>query len=301
MLVADSCGDSNAWCRDDPYHLDLAKGSLNLFAKNGVPVGDMYPNHFNNRHIQWQFIPAPNYSGDIQVGFLQGAQVWWPAISVSHLANGIHGVEYFANGAWVTAQMNSDMGQSYIIGGTSSGGSQFQIRVRDVNDQLINGGRVYSFTLPASCSAQCSAAYTQTSYTTSGGGGSSSSPSTGPSSASPSPASPSPSSASPTPSSAGGCTASYAVVSSWTGGFQAEFKITNSGTTATTGWTSTFSFPGTQRINSSWNAVVTQSGQAVSATNQSYNGAIPAGGSTTWGATIDGTNQTIPSFTCTRR
>src|SRR3954451_17360971 len=24
MIVADSCGDSNGWCRDDPYHLDLA-------------------------------------------------------------------------------------------------------------------------------------------------------------------------------------------------------------------------------------------------------------------------------------
>jgi len=24
MLVADSCGNANAWCRDDPYHLDLA-------------------------------------------------------------------------------------------------------------------------------------------------------------------------------------------------------------------------------------------------------------------------------------
>jgi hypothetical protein len=117
MVVADSCGDANAWCRDDPYHVDLSKNSLNLFARNGVPVGDMFPGHYNNRRMTWQFITAPGYSGDIAVGFLSGAQVWWPAISVSRLANGIHGVEYQQNGAWVAAPMNSDMGQSYVIGG----------------------------------------------------------------------------------------------------------------------------------------------------------------------------------------
>jgi hypothetical protein len=166
MLVADSCGDSNAWCRDDPYHLDLAKASLNRFVKNGTPVGDLYPDHFNNRHIQWSFVPAPDYSGDIQIGFLQGAQQWWPAISVSRLPNGIHGVEYFATGAWQQAQMNSDMGQSYIIGGTTTGGTQFQIRVRDASDALLSDGQVYNFSLPASCSAQCGQAYTRVSYTT---------------------------------------------------------------------------------------------------------------------------------------
>ena len=79
MVVADSCADSNAWCRDDPFHLDLHKDSLNRFLRNGVPVGDLLPDHFNNRHISWQFVPAPNYTGDIQIGFLQGAQAYWPA------------------------------------------------------------------------------------------------------------------------------------------------------------------------------------------------------------------------------
>ncbi|MDG6106305.1 RlpA-like double-psi beta-barrel domain-containing protein [Dactylosporangium aurantiacum] len=52
MLVADSCGDGNAWCRDDPHHLDLATGSLNAFTRNGAPVGDMYPTHWGNRRIR---------------------------------------------------------------------------------------------------------------------------------------------------------------------------------------------------------------------------------------------------------
>jgi hypothetical protein len=166
MLVADSCGDPNAWCRDDPYHLDLAKASLNRFVKDGVPVGDLLPDHYNNRRVEWTFVPAPDYTGDIQIGFLAGAQQWWPAISVSRLPNGIHGVEYFANGAWQQAQMNSDMGQSYVIGGTTTGGTQFQIRVRDASDALLNDGRVYSFSLPASCSPQCGPAYTRIGYTT---------------------------------------------------------------------------------------------------------------------------------------
>ena len=166
MLVADSCGDSNAWCRDDPYHLDLVTSSLNRFARNGVPVGDLHPNHWNNRHVQWQFVPAPNYTGDIQIGFLANAQRWWPAISISRLRNGIHGVEFFANGAWQTAQMNGDMGQSYVIGGSAAGGTDFQIRVRDVTDALLNDGRVYRFSLPESCANSCGPAYTRVDYTT---------------------------------------------------------------------------------------------------------------------------------------
>ncbi len=67
---------------------------------NGSPVGNMYPAHWNNRQVTWQFIPAPNYTGDISIGAIQGAQPYWPAIAVSHLPNGIHGVQYFANGTW---------------------------------------------------------------------------------------------------------------------------------------------------------------------------------------------------------
>ena len=236
MLVADSCGDSNAWCRDDPYHIDLAKDSLNRFLRNGTAVGDMYPNHFNNRRMTWQFVPAPNYSGDIQIGFLQGAQVWWLAISDSHLRNGIHSVEYLANGVWQAAQMNSDMGQSFILGGTTTGGSQFQIRVRDVTDTLINNGRVYSFTLPSSCGSTCSAAYTQVPYTTSTGptSGPTSSPTAGPTS-SPTAGPTSSPTASPTPNPGGRtCAATYTVTGQWGGGFQAEVAVRNTGATALT-------------------------------------------------------------------
>ena len=167
MVVADSCQDGNAWCRDDPNHLDLAQNSLNQFVLNGQPVGNMYPNAWNNRQISWQFIPAPNYTGDINIGFLQGANPNWSAISVTHLANGIHGVEYNQNGTWVNAPMDSDMGDDFVILPTTSGGTTYQIKVFDVNNQPINNGRIYTFSYPSSCGSSCPNAYMAVSYTTS--------------------------------------------------------------------------------------------------------------------------------------
>jgi hypothetical protein len=302
MIVADSCGDANAWCRDDPYHLDLAQASLNTFVKNGAAVGDLYPSHWNNRHITWQFVSAPNYSGDINIGFLQGAQVWWPAIAVSHLANGIHSVEYLQGGSWVQAQMDSDMGQAYIIGGTTNGTNAFQIRIRDANDQLINGGRVYSFALPSSCGSSCGPAYTQISYTTSGGGSSPGpSPSVSPSSASPSPSvAPSSPRPSTSPSAVAGkqCTATYRTTSSWSGGFQGEVTVTNTGTVATTGWSVDLTYPGTVPITQSWNGTLTVSGSTATVRNASYNGVLQPGQSTAFGFLGNGT-PTTPTLTCT--
>jgi hypothetical protein len=166
MVVADSCQDGNAWCRDDPNHLDLAQNSLNQFVLNGQPVGNMYPNAWNNRQISWQFVSAPNYSGDINIGILQGANPYWSAISVTHLGNGIHGIQYFQNGAWVSAPMDSDMGDDFVILPTVTAGSTYQIRVYDSSNQLINNGRIYNFSYPTSCGSSCSAPYLQIPYTT---------------------------------------------------------------------------------------------------------------------------------------
>jgi hypothetical protein len=281
MVVADSCADSNAWCRDDPYHLDLHQDSLSRFVLNGSPVGSGLADHWNNRHISWQFVPPPNYTGDIQIGFLQGAQTWWGATAISHLPNGIHGVQYFANGTWNNATMDGDMGQAYILSPTTSGGTQFQIRVLDASDTLVNNGRVYTFSLPASCGSQCSAAYTQVSYTTSdGGGGGTTPPPTSP------------------PPPAGGCSATESVTSSWSGGFQASVTVTNTGTAPITSWTVNGTFPGSQTVANSWNATVTQSGAQLSAGNASYNGTLAAGGSTSWGMTVNGADQPLTNLSC---
>jgi len=165
MIVADSCQDGNAWCRDDPFHLDLATASINQFILNGQPVGTLL-NKWNNRQIMWNFEPAPNYTGDITIGFSQGANAFWSAISISHLQNGIHGVDYMQNGSWIAAPTNADLGQTYVVLPTTTGGTSYQIRVHDVNGQIINNGRNYLFSFPASCGTQCGPPYTGITYTT---------------------------------------------------------------------------------------------------------------------------------------
>jgi hypothetical protein len=301
MQVADSCGDSNAWCRDDPYHLDLAKDSLNRFAKSGTAVGDMYPSRWNNRHLSWQFVAAPNYTGDIGIGFLQGAQVHWPAIAVSHLANGIHGVEYLSGGTWQTARMNSDMGQSYIIGGLTSGSSQFQIRVRGVDDQLINGGRVYSFALPAACGSTCGQPYTAATYTTTDGGTTTPPTTTPPTTTPPTTAPPTtapPTTAPPTTAPpAGGCSASSAVTGSWSGGFQSAITVT-AGSTAVNGWTVQWTFTNGEQVTQLWGATHTISGSTVTSRNAAWNGTLAANASTSFGYTGSGTPKPV-TITCT--
>ena len=127
--------------------------------------------------------------------------------------------------------------------------------------------------------------------------------------ATPSPApSPSPAASSPAPSpvpsspaAGSGCTASYRIVGQWQGGFQAEVNVT-AGAAAINGWTASWTFPSGQTISQSWNATVTGSGASVTATNVSYNGALGAGASTTFGfiGAYAGTN-TNPAPTCTAR
>jgi hypothetical protein len=168
MVVADSCQDGNAWCRDDAYHLDLAQPSLNLFELNGVPVGDMFPNSWQNRQIDWYFEEAPLYTGDINIGFITSASATWGAISITHLQNGIHGVNYYSNGAWVAAVMDGDLGEDYVISPTVAGGALYEIQVLDITNQPINDGRIYSFSFPASCPVDaCLPPFTQVTYTTS--------------------------------------------------------------------------------------------------------------------------------------
>jgi Cellulose binding domain len=287
FVVADSCDDDNAWCKDSPYHVDLAQASLNQFVLNGQPVGDMYPNAWNNRQVSWQFVAAPNYTGNIGIGFIQGAQTYWPAVAISHLPNGIHGVQYYSNGSWVSASMDSDMGDDYIIGptsGTGTAGTSYEIQVTDASGNLVNSGQVYSFTLPSGCTNGCSAAYTPVTYTTSTGPGTGSSPSPTPT---------------PTTTSAGSCSLTSSVVSSWPGGYQLQLTVADTGTTPLSGWSAGFAFADTsEAISNSWNAAVTQSGTRVTAVNESYNGAVSPGGSTAFGMTVNGSTSTLSGLTC---
>jgi poly(3-hydroxybutyrate) depolymerase len=100
----------------------------------------------------------------------------------------------------------------------------------------------------------------------------------------------------PTPTRTGACQVSYATQSQWAGGFVAQLTITNTSTTATSGWTLGFTFPGDQHITNAWNGTTSQNGENVTITNASYNGTIPAGGSVSLG--FQGTwtsNDTAPT------
>ncbi|GAA4697432.1 cellulose binding domain-containing protein [Phytohabitans rumicis] len=102
------------------------------------------------------------------------------------------------------------------------------------------------------------------------------------------------------PPAPGVCTATYRVVSQWTGGFQGEVTVRNGGTTSTSAWTAAFSFANGQRVSQAWNATVTQSGAAVTARHLSWNGLLTPGGTATFGfiASWTGTNA-VPAVTCT--
>ncbi len=111
-------------------------------------------------------------------------------------------------------------------------------------------------------------------------------------SASPSPSVSPSQSPSPTPTGGAAVTATYHADSDWGSGFVTTITVTNNGSTPINSWRVTWTWAGNQQVTNGWNATVSQSGKVVTAVNMSYNGTIPAGGSTTFGfqATYSGTN-----------
>jgi Cellulose binding domain len=110
----------------------------------------------------------------------------------------------------------------------------------------------------------------------------------------PPPPPPPPPPTTPPPPTGAGCKVTWSVTNSWSGGFQLGFTVTNSGTATTAGWNVSYSWPGAQTISQIWNATDTQTAAAVNVANVSYDGAIPPGGSTTFG--LIGTGSTPSSL-----
>ncbi|MCD0444153.1 cellulose-binding domain-containing protein [Glycomyces sp. A-F 0318] len=100
------------------------------------------------------------------------------------------------------------------------------------------------------------------------------------------------------PPSGDGCTARVEVVNEWGSGWQGNVHVTAGGS-AIGGWTVTWTWPGGQRISSSWNASVTSSGASVTAGDVGWNGSLNSGQTrNAWGFVASGSS-VEPTVTCT--
>ena len=119
---------------------------------------------------------------------------------------------------------------------------------------------------------------------------------------------PTPTTTSPTPtptptptttSSSGTCSGTYSVTNSWSGGFQAQVVVKNTGSGTLNGWSLRWTFPGSQTINDLWNGSYTQSGTTVTVSNASYDGSLASGATATVGFTATGASASPSSVSCT--
>ncbi|MBB5827229.1 pectate lyase [Micromonospora carbonacea] len=95
---------------------------------------------------------------------------------------------------------------------------------------------------------------------------------------------------------AAGCRVSYVVGSQWPGGFSTTVTLTNVGDPITS-WQLTWSFGAGQTVTQAWNATVTQSGSAVTATNASFNGNLATNASAAFGFNGTWNNSSNPTPT----
>lgn len=79
------------------------------------------------------------------------------------------------------------------------------------------------------------------------------------------------------------CRVAHVVSTTWSGGFSAAVRVTNTGTTAVSGWNLGWTYGGGQQVTQAWNATVTQSGTQVTARNVAWNGSIAPGATVEFG------------------
>jgi endoglucanase len=80
----------------------------------------------------------------------------------------------------------------------------------------------------------------------------------------------------------GACSIALDTSNNWAGGFVAQAKVT-AGSKAITSWKVTVVLPSGAAVTNSWSAVQTGTSGTVTFASQAYNGALPAGGSTSFG------------------
>jgi len=97
-------------------------------------------------------------------------------------------------------------------------------------------------------------------------------------------------------------TAAFTRTASWETGYEARFTVTNNTSSTITSWNVQFDFPAGTTMGTYWDALVTTSGQHVTATNRSYNGTLAPGASASFGFIVQGTgnpaNCTVNGASC---
>ncbi|EFL37986.1 cellulose binding domain-containing protein [Streptomyces griseoflavus] len=89
----------------------------------------------------------------------------------------------------------------------------------------------------------------------------------------------------PDPGPSGDCEVTYRITNEWPDGFQAEVRLTNTGSAPWNGWTLNWSFTDGQKVTQLWNASHTQTGPAVTVRNTDWNGTVGPGSSAAFGFT----------------
>ncbi|MFG1610981.1 cellulose binding domain-containing protein [Actinoplanes sp. NPDC049265] len=102
----------------------------------------------------------------------------------------------------------------------------------------------------------------------------------------------------PDPAPTGSCRVTYAT-DSWNNGFTADVTVANTASVPVNGWSLGFTLPAGQAVTNTWNTTLSGTGGALTARNVTYNGAIPAGGSASFGfqGTHGGSFTTPSAFT----
>ncbi|MFB8381462.1 glycosyl hydrolase family 18 protein [Streptomyces rubiginosohelvolus] len=97
-----------------------------------------------------------------------------------------------------------------------------------------------------------------------------------------------------TPASAAtSATATYTKKSDWGSGFEGQWTVKNTGTTALSSWTIEWDFPSGTAAGSAWDAALTKSGNHYTAKNLSWNGTVAPGASVSFG--FNGTGSGSPT------
>jgi hypothetical protein len=94
--------------------------------------------------------------------------------------------------------------------------------------------------------------------------------------------------------------ATYRIVNSWPGGFQAEVTVRNTGSTTLNGWTVRWPYPAGVSITQLWNGTLVSNAPSVVVRNAPWNGSVGAGQTVTFGFLGRQSSPHVPPvLTCT--